>query len=207
MTSDFSPVAQWARWHGVSTALLIAAPSSILLAAAACWVGLPLVATSNAIDDQRLQVLGLGISAAGAPLFALPLRPAPAWIEAPSSQLFRRYRLGWFLLLLAALLSCAVASSPLLPPSISAWGEYLPLCLAWFAVSALLVQMCPPALSLAAPLIVVIIHIMRIVPWQANVVMNAELSHVRLFLGVGITLLALCNYALRGPRHAYGNAD
>lgn len=141
------------------------------------------------LAGESLQVLGIGLTAAYGAFAAAVLIPYDGWVYGPYRKRLIAARTTWFSLVLIFTIACSFAAGLLfLPPSIPLFTGFVAMSVLWWAVAATCVHLLDAKLALITPLILVLLHLTKLIPWNYNLLFNMNLTNIRLW----ITLVFLC---------------
>lgn len=196
MTSRWTIAVTWARAHHVGLPQVAIVLLAWVAAAALTHVGLPPLSPGPAVPEIDLQLMGVAAVAVVAGLASLAMQDDLDWLSQTAARPVRRTRLAWVVTVWGMYLGGALAMAPLLPRGLPVLTGFVAAAAICFAV-ALIGSMTIGALGgLVAPLILMVALTGRMVPWEYNIVFNADLLNHRLVTACLGILLTCITYSL-----------
>lgn len=199
MTRDV--LATWLRFHHLTPIRAAIYVSACAVAALSCHWGLPDMADQASDGWEVLQVVGIGLTAAVGSSWAMLVSPEKAWVYALSDGRIRHIKAVWFFGVLGALTcTSSLCGALLLPSSIPLGSGFVTSCILWWSVSTVVQSFTGARVGLLTPLALVLLHLVRLVPWEMNVIFNPMLTEARLWATAALTFTAFVAHVRRQPR-------
>lgn len=136
--------------------------------------------------------------AAAAGISTLALEDRYPWITVASPRRLSGLRTAWGALVVGAGMLLAVVSVPFLPASLPAVDGYLATASLWLGLSMIGVVVGGRYIGMFGPLAVCGLMVAGLLPWEWNILINQELTGVRLMLATALPIVGLAAYAFIG---------
>lgn len=204
------PVRAWLLAHGCTWAPLAGILCGMVLAAVAMTVGLPRVAPSTVLLDDAATdpaAAGLAVQAGVCGAAALLLRDRLAWITDVSTRSIVLRRLAWGFTLTVLLAAVSGIACLLLPRGLDPVHVFLSFPLFWWGLAMMALVLWGSTAGTVLPLAVSAVFALSLMPWEANVLFNADLLGARLGVGAALWATGMVLYAVRGARRQRGVRD
>lgn len=187
----------WLTSHGAPT-LAPGIALCWLASAAACHLGLPRVAPGVEPVSVDLQLFGVVLLAMTGGVTTLLLLDACPWLAGLAARRGWLLRLAWIALILVGTLLCAGLALWALPAGVPRYSGFLALGVLWWALGVLATVAAGRLPGLVVPLALVVISMLRVIPWRLNLVFHPALSVARVVSAAVAASIAVAAYAMFG---------
>ena len=198
------PLLTWLRLmgsvHEVGVGTVAAVLTAWLAAIGLCRVGIPHVNPDITPVARPMETLGTLALCLPATVGAVFLKDCAPWLRLASPRDSRLLRAGWLASVLA-LVSLPLAGWIVLSPRDVPRTHALALWVLLLGLSTLSSVISSPDLAAVLPVLtVVVFSVSRVVPFDANLVYNVELTDSAITAAVFVLILGCAAFVLRGIR-------